>query len=177
MRIITGHLKGRKIHVPENTQIRPTSDRTKESIFNIIENRKELKNATVLDLFGGTGNLGFEALSRGVESVTFVEIDPAAVTGITKTAEKFGVERRIRTIQADVNLYLAGKANAYDIVFADPPYDFVLIPELPAILLKNGWLKEDGWFVLEHDARHSFSDHSRCAFSKAYGRTIVSIFT
>lgn len=84
MRIITGKLKGRRITIPKGLDVRPTTDRTKESIFNKIEVYKYLDGATVLDLFGGSGNLGFEAISRGVKNVTFVEIDPKNVALIEK---------------------------------------------------------------------------------------------
>lgn len=177
MRIITGSLKGRKIAVPANTLIRPTADRTKESIFNIIEVRKHLQNCSVLDLFAGSGNLGFEALSRGAGKITFVDSASDAVHIIAKTAKIFGVESKIQVICLDAMRYLQGTGIPYDIVFADPPYDFDFMGDLPDVILQNGWLKENGWFVLEHDKRIHFENHPHCVFSKPYGRTIVTIFT
>ncbi|MFO8029860.1 MAG: 16S rRNA (guanine(966)-N(2))-methyltransferase RsmD [Cyclonatronaceae bacterium] len=176
MRIITGTLKGRKISVPPQVDMRPTSDRAKESIFAIIEVRKDLSGCTVLDLFAGSGNLGFEAVSRGAASVVFVEQSEVAADHIGNTARQFGVENQIRTVSAPVEAWLRGAPRPFDLVFADPPYNHEDLPDLPDIILHGGWLKPDGWFILEHDKRHHFGEHPNCVFSKPYGRTIVSIF-
>lgn len=176
MRIITGKLKGRRINIPKGLDVRPTTDRTKESIFNKIEVYKFIEGSTVLDLFGGSGNLGFEAISRGAKSVTYVELDPKNVRHIEKTAEGFGVEGQVRTNVADVQSYLAGMAIPYDFIFCDPPYNYEWMDEMIALILENNWLNEEGWFILEHDKYHNYDDHPNCFFSKAYGRTTVSIF-
>ena len=86
MRIITGTLKGRRITMPKGLDVRPTTNRTKESIFNKIEVYKHIDGARVLDLFGGSGSLGFEAISRGAATVTFVDINPSNIALIEKTA-------------------------------------------------------------------------------------------
>ncbi len=176
MRIITGFLKGRKITTPANVEMRPTSDRAKESIFSIIEVRKHLEGSDILDLFAGSGNLGFEAISRGAGNVIFVEISADALSHIEKTARQFGVEKQIYTICSPVDSFLLGTPRPFDIVFADPPYDYAELPGLPDIVLNDGWLCEDGWFILEHDKRHHFGERPDCVFTKPYGRTIVSIF-
>ena len=85
MRIITGKLKGRQIKIPKGLDVRPTTDRTKESIFNKIEVYKYLEGSVILDLFGGSGNLGFEAISRGAKSVTFVDLNPRNISLIENT--------------------------------------------------------------------------------------------
>ncbi|MBP3192809.1 16S rRNA (guanine(966)-N(2))-methyltransferase RsmD [Natronogracilivirga saccharolytica] len=177
MRIITGTLKGRKLSVPRNVRMRPTSDRTKESIFAIIDVRKHISDSRVLDLFAGSGSLGFEALSRGASGVTFIESSRNAVDHIRKTAETFGVDDKTQAVCTSVEHFLNGPSQPFDLVFADPPYEFETLPGLPDIILDGGWLTHDGWFILEHDKRHSFADHPNCAFSKPYGRTIVTIFT
>ncbi len=176
MRIITGTLKGRKITIPAHIDMRPTSDRAKESIFSMIEVRKHIAGCTVLDLFAGTGNLGFEAISRGAQSVLFVEYASAAVDHIEKTAQQFGVQKQIQAARSSVEAFLSGHPRPFDIVFADPPYDYPEMTRLPEIILKEGWLRPDGWFILEHDKRHHFGEHPECVFTKPYGRTIVSIF-
>ncbi|MDI6400484.1 16S rRNA (guanine(966)-N(2))-methyltransferase RsmD [Balneolaceae bacterium ANBcel3] len=176
MRIITGTLKGRRITVPKNTEIRPTSDRTKESIFNIIDARSNLNRATVLDLFAGSGNLGFEAISRGAAHVLSVEASFKAVEHIEKTAELFGVKQQIQALCSTVERFLSGPSTPYDFIFADPPYDYEHLPDLPDLILGESWLKPGGWFLLEHDKRYSFAEHPNCVFSKPYGRTIVTIF-
>ncbi len=177
MRIITGKLKGRRFSTPGNTDIRPTSDRTKESMFSVIEVRKHIAGSVVLDLFAGSGNLGFEAISRGADRVVFVESLAKAVDNIEKQAAAFGVQKQVHGICANVETFLRNTGQAYDLVFADPPYDYEFMADLPEIILQNGWLKDDGWFILEHDKRHHFGEHPHCVFAKPYGRTIVTIFT
>lgn len=176
MRIITGILKGRKINIPNTLNVRPTSDRTKEGLFSVIEARRYIRNANVLDLFAGSGNLGIEAISRGASKVLFVDNDHFNIRHIEKVAREFGIEDRIRTAVSDVDDFLGGPPIPYDIIFSDPPYDYPLMEEMIETVLEEGWLNDHGWFVLEHDKRHDFNDHPNCFFSKAYGRTIVSIF-
>ncbi len=176
MRIITGKLKGRKLEVPQNAEVRPTSDRAKESIFNIIEARTEIKGAKVLDIFSGSGNLGFEAISRGATHVTMVDGSRSTVEYVQKMAKKFGVEDDVSAFCMKADEYLKTPKGPFDIIFADPPYDLPEIPDYPDLITKNGWLTDSGWFILEHDVRHLFHEHPHCVFTKPYGRTIVSIF-
>lgn len=176
MRIITGKLKGRKISIPKTLDVRPTADRTKESMFNIIEVRKYLNGTKILDLFAGSGNLGFEAISRGADSVLFVDYSSQNIKLIEKNAQTFGIEKQVRSRVADIQQFLNGHPIQYDIIFCDPPYDYDWMLEMVEHVLQNPWLKEDGWFILEHDKRHKFAEHPHCHFSKAYGRTTVSIF-
>jgi len=176
MRIITGKLKGRRITIPKGLDVRPTTDRTKESIFNKIEVYKYIEGSKVLDLFGGSGSLGFEAISRGAESVTFVDINPKNIELIEKTGKEFGVDAYVRTAVSDVQRFLSGKAVPFDFIFCDPPYNYEWMEEMIEQILSNNWLNEEGWFILEHDKYHKYKDHRHCFFSKAYGRTTVSIF-
>jgi 16S rRNA (guanine966-N2)-methyltransferase len=176
MRIITGTLKGRRLKVPDSGVIRPTSDRTKEGLFGVIDARIFFDDLDVLDLFAGSGNLGFEAISRGVATATFVDNNRLSAAIITENAETFGITEQIRIIQSDVLRFLAGPARPFDIVFCDPPYDLPEMEELVETVLTAGWVAPEGWFVLEHDKRRNFSKHVNCVFTKPYGRTIVTIF-
>lgn len=176
MRIITGSLKGRRLKTPDNDRVRPTSDRTKESMFSVIDARRYFDGLHVADLFAGSGNLGFEAVSRGVAQVTFVESDRTALKTIEENARLLDVASVIRIVPGDVMRYLAGPPRKFDLIFADPPYDLPELAALPDMILQNGWLADGGWFLLEHDRRHTFAEHPNCVFSKPYGRTIVSIF-
>ena len=176
MRIITGTLKGRKINIPGTLNVRPTSDRTKEGLFSVIEARRYIRDADVLDLFAGSGNLGIEAISRGASSVLFVDNDHYNIRHIEKVGKEFGISDRIRTAVSDVADFLSGPPIPYDIIFCDPPYDYPQMEEMIDWVLSGEWLKKEGWFVLEHDKRHDFTGHPHCFFSKAYGRTIVTIF-
>ena len=176
MRIITGTLKGRKIHIPKTLNVRPTTDRTKEGIFSVIESRRYIRDTTILDLFAGSGSLGFEAISRGADRVLFVDNDRRNIEHIETLAADFDVSSRIRTVTADVSNFLEGPAVPYDIVFNDPPYDYPEMHAMVETILHEGWLQDEGWLILEHDKRHDFTDHPQCFLSRPYGRTIVSIF-
>lgn len=177
MRIITGKLKGRQIPMPETEGVRPTSDRTKEGLFSSLISRKDLRGTLVLDLFAGSGNLGIEAISRGAARVLFVEANDVCVQNIEKLCAMYDITKQCSSLRMQVDAFLARPATAYDVIFADPPYDLEAMPEMIDIVMDNGWLNKDGWFVLEHDKRHNFAEHPLCVFTKAYGRTIVSMFT
>lgn len=176
MRIITGKLKGRKLEVPGADVVRPTSDRTKESMFNVIEIHKGFGGMDVLDLFAGSGNLGFEAISRGATRVLFVDSDRKSIEYIEKMARQFDVAAQVATRLIPVETHIGYSAKPCDIIFADPPYDYPDMPGMADVILNNGWLKPEGWFILEHDVRHDFKGHPHCFFSRPYGRTIVTIF-
>jgi 16S rRNA (guanine(966)-N(2))-methyltransferase RsmD len=175
MRIITGKLKGRIIPVPQGSAIRPTTDRVKESIFSMLEVHKGIHDALVLDVFAGSGSLGFEAISRGAARVVFVEQQRGACLQLEETAKKFGISEQIQTITAPAERFLKQTPRPFDIIFADPPYEYPFIQAMVNHILEAGWLKPDGWLILEHDRRHAFFDDPRCISTRSYGRTIVSI--
>lgn len=177
MRIISGKLKGRRIPPPEGDGVRPTSDRTKEAMFSILESRMHLDGARVLDLFAGTGNLGFEAISRGCASVMFVDQGAAVIRQIQRNAEALGVASSCRFRSSDGAAFLEQSTGEVDVVFADPPYDYPRMAELPDLVLKGGVLSPEGLFFLEHDRRVSFEAHGKCVLSRPYGRTVVSVFS
>ena len=175
MRIIAGHLRRRVIKAPRGLITRPTADRTRESIFNLLESRMDLEGAQVLDLFAGTGSLGFEAISRGADAVTFVESSGKVLKCCRQNAAELGVEDACVFYQSDVTDFLRAAAGPpYDLILADPPYELGFLARLPE--LTRPLLKPDGLFVLEHDRRHAFDDHPRLNTSRAYGRTTVTIF-
>ena len=176
MRIITGKLKGRQFNIPKGLDVRPTTDRTKESIFNLIEARVFMEGTIILDLFAGSGSLGYEAISRGAKHVTAVELDPQNAKHIEKIARDLGIDDQMRVVCSDVQRFLDGMATPHHFIFCDPPYDYPFMEEIIEQVLSEGWLTEEGWFFLEHDKYKDFSDHPNCTFTKAYGRTIVSIF-
>ena len=176
MRIITGKLKGRKIPVPDTGLLRPTSDRAKEGIFSVIDARIYLENIRILDLFAGSGSLGFEAISRGASHCTFVDNERKHTEHIKKLARDFGVESQIRTETSEVVDFLQNNSQSYDLIFADPPYDYPGLEDLTDLVFSGNLLNIDGWFILEHDKYSDFSSHPAVVFSKAYGRTIATIF-
>ena len=140
MRIITGTLKGRKIPTPKTDLLRPTTDRTKEGIFSVIAARRYFESTTVLDLFAGSGNLGFEAISRGSENVLFVDKEPEHIRHIEKIAEKFGVDDKITTRIIAVEEYLENPGQSFDFVFADPPYDYFFMTGIIEMVLERNIL-------------------------------------
>lgn len=176
MRIITGTLKGRHINIPNTLKVRPTAARTKEGLFSILDSRKFIRNTTVLDLFAGSGNLGIEAISRGASKVLFVDSDRRNIKHIESVGREFEISDQIRAVSSPVEKFLEGMPLPYDIIFADPPYDYELMEEMIDAITSNGWLAEGGWLLLEHDKRHDFTDHPHCAYYKEYGRTHLSIF-
>ena len=137
MRIITGKLKGRRFSIPKGLDVRPTTDRTKESIFNKIVAYKYLENSVILDLFGGSGNLGFEAISRGAKQVTFVDIKPENIKLIEKVAIDFEIEKNIRTVVSDVQQFLENRTMSYDFIFCDPPYWYEWMDEMIAEIIST----------------------------------------
>jgi 16S rRNA (guanine(966)-N(2))-methyltransferase RsmD len=175
MRIIAGRLRRRSLRAPKGQLTRPTSDRTREAIFNLLQSRLSLEGAEVLDLFAGTGALGLEAISRGAAAATFVEHHPAVLQVARRNAQDLEVADLCRFLRADAAAYLDRYGGPpYDVIFADPPYDLDGLAGLPDQALPH--LRPDGLFVLEHDARLSFGEHPRLDTSRSYGRTVVSLF-
>jgi 16S rRNA (guanine966-N2)-methyltransferase len=124
VRIVAGSARGRRLAVPEGTDVRPTSDRVREAVFNALYSLDEaVDGAAVLDLFAGTGALGLEALSRGAASVTFVENNRQAAVALTDNIATLDFGDRSTVIRADGRRWLSATAH-FDIAFLDPPYDF-----------------------------------------------------
>ncbi|HLR91175.1 MAG TPA: 16S rRNA (guanine(966)-N(2))-methyltransferase RsmD [Balneolaceae bacterium] len=176
MRIITGKLKGRKIPVPDSGLLRPTSDRAKEGIFSMIDARIYLDNYRILDLFSGSGSLGFEAISRGASHCTFVDNEALHMNQISKLARKFGVASQVRAVTSDVTEFLQQNRESYDLIFADPPYNYPGFDELVEEIISGGHLEKEGWFILEHDKYSDYSSRPEAVLNKSYGRTVVTIF-
>jgi 16S rRNA (guanine966-N2)-methyltransferase len=134
VRVIAGEWRGRKIAIPEGTDVRPTPDRVRVTLFNWL--RESIPGARCLDLFAGTGVLGFEALSRGAEEVWFVEHDAKLVAGLQESAAAFGAQPQV--IRRDVLAFLREPAvRHFDLVFLDPPY---ALPVEPFLELLPAWL-------------------------------------
>jgi 16S rRNA (guanine966-N2)-methyltransferase len=138
MRVIAGDAKGRKLVAPDVPGLRPTSDRVREAMFDILEARELVEGAAVLDLFAGSGALGIEALSRGAGRVTFVEQDRRAVAAIEDNLARTGYlgSPGVRIVRGEVVVWAAahGRGGGIDVVLADPPYDFAGFGQLLAQL-------------------------------------------
>lgn len=134
---MAGTARGRRIEAPEGRVTRPTLDRVRQAIFNALDAREFVRNAVVLDLFGGSGALALEAMSRGATNATVVEADRAAVTFVRRNAEALGFSDQVRVIRSDVLRWLVdGGAITLQptLVLADPPYEWSNWPELFASL-------------------------------------------
>ncbi len=131
MRVVAGEAKGRRLEAPDGADTRPTSDRVREAIFNSLASMDVLDDAKVLDLFAGSGALGIEALSRYAVHCTFVERARPALDAIRANLDVTGLSERADVVVADAMTFVAqGKAAAFDLVLADPPYDFTQWEEL-----------------------------------------------
>lgn len=175
MNIIAGRFGGHRLKTPSGHETRPSTARTRESLFGLIDARIYLEDAEVLDLFAGTGALGLEAISRGAALVTFVEQKGHVLDYARENAEKLGVEDRCIFIQGDAVEYLRRyNGPELDLIMADPPYTLDAMQEMPDLALPH--LQRDGVFTLEHSSHDWFDEHPHLMTSRAYGRTIVSLF-
>ncbi|MBN2189944.1 MAG: 16S rRNA (guanine(966)-N(2))-methyltransferase RsmD [Candidatus Aureabacteria bacterium] len=183
MRVISGTAKGKRLFSPENYSLRPTLDRVKESIFNMISGA--LPDAAALDLFAGTGQLGIEALSRGAKRCSFVEKDAAACRLIQKNLSYTGLSGCATLIRGDVLASvrrLSGKMLKFDLVFADPPYKCDYFGSSDGInLLKLEYLCDiiavNGLFIAEHRSRDrlDFGPEFREIRNRVFGQTSITI--
>ena len=177
MRIIGGEFKGRRFNPPaKNWPTRPTTDFSKEGLFNILSNHFDFSELSVLDLFGGTGNHSYEFISRGCRNVTYVDKFPGCVAFVKKTAATLGIEDRINIIRGDVFKFIGTTAGRYDYIFAGPPYGLSTLDSIPDRIFDKGLLKPGGWLVLEHNPNHNFQNHPCYWQERHYGKTIFSFF-
>jgi 16S rRNA (guanine966-N2)-methyltransferase len=146
VRIIAGKFRGRPLEAPPGLSTRPTADRVRETLFSMLSSRLgSFEELRVADLFAGSGALGFEALSRGAASVTFVESDPRAAATIKRNAAKLGV-----VVQALAGSALAlPRSEPFDLVFADPPYAKGSGSAAVRAVIEAGWLAPGGWMSVE----------------------------
>ena len=178
MRIISGKLKWRRFELPQkNWKTRPTTDKARESLFNILSHRIDLEGLKVLDLFAGGGGVGYEFISRGAEKVCFVDKFGGCEAFIKKMLEEFNIQDFAEVQKADVFRYLQQIEEAsYDIVFADPPYGLREMLTIPDIVFDRKILKKEGILIIEHDDRHNFENHTNFAEVRNYGQSIFSFF-
>lgn len=179
MRIIAGTHRGRTLKSTQTSMLRPTTDRVRESIFNILASRVELEGARVLDLFAGTGALGFEALSRGAAFCEFVESDRRAAAVIIENAEAFGFIEQTRLHVRDVLKFLAATPDRFDIVFADPPYAATTFDAVARALVDRRLLTDGGLAMMEHAGamRIAAPPGGRLLLERSFGDTAITMLT
>lgn len=176
MRIVSGKYKGRRIQPPKNLPVRPTTDMSKEALFNVLNNHFNFTNLKILELFAGTGSISYEFASRGCTPILCVDGDMGCVNFIKKTAKEF--EFDITAIKSDVFKFLEKHSGNYDIIFADPPYgmtqnEFEKIVEL---IFEKELLNEEGMLVVEHSKYTKLQAMPNYSFQKNYGGSVFTFF-
>lgn len=184
MRIVGGNFRGRTIKAPPGLSTRPTTDRTRESLFNILAHRDglSLEGARVLDLFAGSGALGFEAMSRGASFCLFVDTDAAARGAIRDNVETLGLfgNTRIHRRPADaLGTKPAGVGDRFTLCFMDPPYRKDLITPTLKTLTDGGWLAPGALIAAEHAKGEEFvlPEGLLLQETRAFGDTEISFVT
>jgi len=176
MRIIGGQFKGFRFNPPDKIPARPTTDRSKESLINILLSSLGLENKNCLDLFSGTGNIAFELASQGASYVTAVDVNFHSVSFIKQTFQTLGY-KDFKVIKSDVFKWLAQNKNLqFDLIFADPPYDNQSIAELPKLIFDNNLISRGGILVIEHRSVLNFQDE-HLKFHRDYGQSRFSFFS
>jgi 16S rRNA (guanine966-N2)-methyltransferase len=153
MRVIAGALRGRSIRPPNARDFRPTTDRVKETVFNILSHRMEMEACLVCDLFAGSGSLGIEALSRGAAHVVFVENGRAALPILRRNLSELGLERVTEVLAEAAERFLRSTARTFDLMLADPPYAFEGHVAMLETISARGLLRTGGMVVMEHSAK------------------------
>lgn len=175
MRIIRGIFGRRRFDVPTNISARPTTDFAKENLFNVLENIVDFEGKDALDLFAGTGAISFEFLSRECRHVTAVEKTATQQRFIEKVARELKVTN-FTLVRGDALRFIASAPKAFDIVFADPPYNLDGFEEIPGKILDSGLLKPGSVFIIEHSKAHDFSNLPHFREHRSYGSVNFTIF-
>ena len=177
MRIVGGKFKGRKFNPPAGKwPTRPTTDFAKEGLFNVLTNSYDFENIKVLDLFGGTGSISYEFVSRGCLQVTYVDKYYPCLAFVKKTMTILDLEEEIKIIKADVFKYIQKTTEKYDLIFADPPYALPRLKEIPDLVFQNELLEKEGLLIVEHDNKTDFESHLHLTKVKKYGNNRFSFF-
>lgn len=174
VRVITGTARGVRLLTPEGTVVRPTTDKVKESIFNIIQ--FDIEGRRVLDLFAGSGQLGIEALSRGAESCTFVDSSKKSLDLVSKNLFTTHLNDKASLRCADYSLFIEGCRDTFDIIFLDPPYSTDILQR--AIKKVAKVISDFGIIVCEHPTTQEIAppDDSFEIKNYKYGKITLSVF-
>ena len=177
MRVITGSARGRKLRTPDNGDIRPTTDKVKEAMFNIVQ--FSVEGARVLDLFAGTGQLGIEALSRGAAQCVFVDRAAEAVRLVKENLRTTGLEGQASVLRMDSIAYLE-RARGFDLVLMDPPYAGDLLGKALNLIGRFDILNKNGIMICESDrslALPAFPEDRFARREYLYGRIKLTTYT
>ena len=172
MRIISGSNGGQTIKVPKNFKLRPTTDQSKEGIFNIISNYYDVDKLEVLDLFSGTGNISYEFASRNAKKITAVDKNIKCTNFINKMSLE--LDFNIKTITSDCFNFVLNTSDKFDIIFLDPPYNYNKYHEIKDLILEKKIIENNGCLIIEHDKRTIFDDKN--IEKRKYGSVFFTMF-
>ncbi len=175
MRIIGGALGRRIIRPPAGIPVRPTTDKAKEALFNILKNYVDFEDLRVLDLFAGTGSISYEFASRGAKQVVAVDNNVKCVRFMQKVKQEYELDKLV-VYKADALKYIVRAAGKFDLVFCDPPYDMAGIAELPDRIFSKEFVDTGGLLVVEHPANIIFDSHPFFSFKRNYSKVHFSFF-
>ncbi len=178
MRIISGKFKGRRFDPPlKKCNTRPTMEMAKEALFNILYNSYDFECISVADLFGGTGSISLEFVSRDCRNVTWVENFYICNQFIKEVKRKLEIGDELKIVKNDVIRFLSNTNKKFDIIFADPPYNYRHNKIIIDLIFERELIKEGGVFIFEHDKRNDFSIYPNFIQLKTYGTNRFSIFS
>ena len=177
MRVITGKARGTVLKTPKSDATRPTADRVKEAVFSMLQ--FEIAGASILDLFGGTGQLGIEALSRGAKQAVFVDTRDDACRLIRENLKRTGLEHCANVVRSDYLAYLKHCSNLFHIIFLDPPYAEVFLENALKMITEIDILQSGGIIVTERpfgkELLLEFEGYTRSKDYK-YGNTVITLY-
>ena len=155
LRIVGGSLKGRYISVTSlDNELKPTKEAVREAVFSALNSRIDFSGLRILDLYSGSGALSFEAISRGAQNVTCVEISKRNCESISENVKNFGIKDQCRIVNSDVYKFLDTEKESYDICFSDPPYESINLSEFFSKILNNNVLKSGGILLMEDEKKY-----------------------
>jgi 16S rRNA (guanine(966)-N(2))-methyltransferase RsmD len=160
--------------VPHSFQARPTTDFAKENLFNVLSNRIEWEDTVALDLFSGTGSIGFELLSRGCKEVVCVEKAAAHYAFIRKVQTELK-DKHLFSVKTDAFRFIENCHRSFDLVFADPPYALPELERIPELIFKHRLINSGGLLVLEHPKEYDFSSFPGFEQQRSYGAVNFSM--
>jgi 16S rRNA (guanine966-N2)-methyltransferase len=175
MRIIGGSFHRRVLRPPAGLPVRPTTDKAKEALFNILNNYIDFEDIYVLDLFAGTGSIAFEFASRGAKEVLAVDRENRCVRYMQQVKQQLGMSN-LKVIKADAIRMINTLHKGFDIVFCDPPYDMAGVDKLPDQIFSGDLLLPEAVLIIEHDKNISFDDRPNFLFKKNYSKVHFSFF-
>lgn len=176
MRIISGYLKGRTFDPPRNFKARPTTDFAKENLFNCLSNWIDWEDTEALDIFGGTGSISYELVSRGCKSVVCIEKYAKYADFIKQKKKELKLDNLLVLNQDFFRFIKKEYPRQFDFIFVDPPYNLEDFDTIPKLILESNLLKDGAFFVIEHSKTYDFSDLPYFKEKRVYGSVNFSIF-